>query len=370
MQLISIWLFVSICLGALSDVAVYHMNGKSSANPKTPVHASADEALMYFSDKFNLDAFKLGDYNKQEIIDFLEKQNEMNPSTNKPKLILTISGVKFNDIASFEVIDNDGSFSSKLNELIVNSSLSNGVTNEINMININNLAELKSHFKYFNIKLTQIWDNFKQNIFSNDIQHINDQFYINEMSQLIHLNDFEFHPNDVIVINMNSLLSLSSKIGSNSQTYRSSETLLNDLLRLSQFEILIIDNLPVDNLKVTKRNEELKVFFRDEKKQSSNGCFETEESCQVNTSNCNSHGICTKVAKQCWSCACSPTVDKKSSKTTNWSGFDCSKQDISSTANLLLWSSLTLLLMFAGGIKLLVAVGDEKLPAILDSTSQ
>lgn len=369
MHLFSIWLFISICLGALSDISVYHINDDTSIKLKISINPSVNEALAYFSDRFNLNAFKLGDYNKQEIIQFIEAQNEMNPTNDKPKLIITLNGVKFNQEPSFKVIDTDDSFVSQFNQLISNESTQE-LTNEINVINIKNLEELKSHFKYFSVKLTQIWDNFRQNVFSKDINHINDQFYINEMSQLIHLNDFEFTANDVIVINLNSLNSLSSKIGDNSQTYKSSEKLLSDLLKLSQFDILVIDKLPVNKSKVNKRNQELKVFFRDEKKQASNGCFDTEEACQVNTSNCNSHGICTKVSKGCWSCACSATVDKKSSKTTNWSGFDCSKQDISSTANLLLWSSITLLVMFAGGVKLLVAVGSEKLPAILDSTSQ
>lgn len=335
-----------------NKLSVYRHN--ESPNPSL---INSDDAILYFSDLFDLNMFKLADYNKDEIIEFIDEQNQLNPISSKPKLIIQLSGVKFENNPAFE-IENSQDFWVKFNKL----TKAPRITPEITAIS-SNFDELKSHFKYFDTSIERIWNNFKQNIFSNDVNYINDKIFINEMSQLIHLNEHLFDKSDTIFINLSCLESLSNKVGIESSTFEASKSLLNDLLKLSQFDIILLDNAPTSNL--SKRDDQLKLVFRDNAK---GGCFDSEESCQVSTSNCNSHGLCSK-SKGCWSCVCSATFNETSSKTTNWSGFDCGKKDISTTANLLLWSSLTILIMFIGGVKLLVSIGDEPLPAVLDAST-
>ncbi|EGV61189.1 hypothetical protein PSN45_001690 [Yamadazyma tenuis] len=358
--------YFTVAIATTSQIAVYHLNDLSK--PSLIPYVSSEEALMYLSDKLDLNVFKLSDYNKHETIEFIEQQNEINPPNDRPTLVVSLSGVELSEQPSFK-ISNPNKFWNQYHQMIKSATKAVPVTEEISVVasDASTVSGLKDHFKYFDVKLQSIWSNFKQNIFSNDINYVNDKFFITEISQLVHLNDHTFGPHDVVLVQLNSLHSMSGKIGQDSQTYQSSENILNSLLKLSQFDILVIDNAVPAPLQLAKRNQQLQKVFRDATLQT-NGCFDKEETCQVQTSNCNSHGLCTKVSTGCWSCACSATFNQTLSKTTNWSGFDCSKRDISTTANLLLWSSLALLVMFVYGVKLLVSVGNEPLPPVLDTT--
>lgn len=161
------------------------------------------------------------------------------------------------------------------------------------------------------------------------------------------INELEFGDD----ISLFKSLGFSQPLNSNDVFYFNieDESIIDDLMDLKdKFSIILIN---LDN-KLLKRDNA--------------SCFETEEACQIGTLNCNSHGICSKMSSKCWSCICSSSFNKTTSKTTNWSGYDCSKKDVSSVANLLLWSSITIFFMFAGGVKFLMSIGDEPLPGILD----
>lgn len=377
--------FGVLCLGQqLNEVSVYQRHGLSE--PADIV--TSEEGLIYFSDKLRLDSlYSLNDCaDKDNVIQFLDHQYTISSSgVGKPQLIIIVNEYLEGFNKSFVIKDDDANlFTEKFSHLV--SKYGQELTKEISYLGHN--EQLAQHFKPLNYKLTHIWSNLienelSQSVFTNDLKYVSDKVFINEMSSLAHLNAFEFNQEDILVVNLNLLLSLANKIGKQSTTYKSAKQLLSIMLEtFNQFEITIIkdsfaSSSDITNKNLSKRSKELELVFdiRKDDKKSSKGakpsyCFESEEDCQVNTSNCHSHGICSKFSKECWSCVCSSSFNDTSSKTTNWSGFDCSKKDISSSANLLLWSGLTILIMFASGIKLLMSIGNEPLPGVLDATSK
>lgn len=343
-------LLVTVCwlLTACLGIEVFNLN---SININNPHHLGSKEALAYFSDKFNEDIFKVSDLS-DEFIEFIN--SEAQQLNNKPSLVLAVNGLNIESVPYFLV--NDDKFVTKLRKLFKKSSKE--LTPE--MLYFSEDKSLKEHFRLFNIQLKSIWSNY----IGKSI--INDKMFINELTQLIHLRDIEAKGS--ILFESNSLVSLFKKTG-NSQSFDNGQAIFHELIDqlTEKFNVIIIKSNNL-NINFTKRNQQLdKVFntFRDSKKNTE--CFETEEDCQAGTSNCNSHGVCSKSGNKCYACICSSSFNKTTSSTTNWSGFDCSKKNISATANLLLWTTIGLLVLFIGGIKLLVSLNNEPLPNVLDA---
>lgn len=374
---ITLLLSLNCCLGYLQEVSVYQTHPATN----NIQHVDLKEGLMYFSDKFNWDLYSLNEFGdkKEEVVEFLDSQYELSGGQNhsqKPQLVVVVNEDVDGFNKSFVIDQKTGKFSEKFNHMV--SKYGKTLTNEIHYIGQNDQV-LSNHFQGFDHRSMNVWSNLinndMQTVLSQDMKYVSDKLFISEISSLLHLNTFNFNHDDILVVNLNLLLSLGNKIGTTSTTYKSAKQLVSVLLQsFSQFDITIIkDSAPQDAEKLTKRSQELELVFniREGKKDKSKNanCFDSEENCQVSTSNCNSHGVCSK-ASGCWSCVCSSSFNKTLSKTTNWSGFDCSKKDISSSANLLLWSSLAILILFGAGIKLLMSVGDEPLPGVLDATSK
>lgn len=403
-----------------TSAAFYQLSTPSLA--RSPV-LDTKEALIYLADKYDVsDYYNLGD--NEELFDLLSNEREKQTNDQKSKLIAVINGVAHpNTLFSknginptIKINSDEDSTKSLVNQVLHRfptqyASLNRGVesnklTEEIVLISSTSSSneasvehELITHFKFFNEKLLSIWKSFKtstmerighQQVIQDRIQNpstldvINDKLFINDLSQLIHLKNVELNPENenVLFIKLNSLASLGKKAGFNSKTFEfSSQVLADFLVELSnvyELDVLVTsDHLSKEDLEQTrnselfKRSKELEAIFeRDLVKASSSGfCFSSEEACQASTSNCNSHGVCSKVKSKCWSCLCSPTFDKKKSKTTRWAGVDCGKKQISSEANLLLWTGVALLVLIAGGIKLLYEVGTESLPGVLDAAT-
>mmetsp|Transcript_4376 Transcript_4376/g.4815 ORF Transcript_4376/g.4815 Transcript_4376/m.4815 type:complete len:418 (+) Transcript_4376:1570-2823(+) len=401
-------LLVSSVWATKNDAAVYELNSQESI--EAPVVTSKD-ALLYLSDRFDIsDYYKIGD-NRDEVIEFIDKQNELinSKNTDDAKLLVLINGVSnpnevFQSIKPAFNIKGSNGYSELSHSLItkfpkqiatIGNYNSTPLTNEIRLVSKDHQDNsLLKHFEYFNEKLVGIWKSFtkavetdNQIILTNKLHQdattlklINDKLFINELSQLVHLNSVAPNNGDSMFINLNSLFSLGKKTGYDSETYILSMKVLSDyLIALSaKYDISVIA-LPVDNKNkhlsnhLQKRGQELNEIFKESnvnKRASNNGaCFSSEDACKVGTSSCNSHGKCTKIKSGCWSCACAATLDESKTKSTNWSGYDCSKKDVSSEANLLLWTGLTLLILFIGGIKLLYSVGNESLPGVLGAAT-
>ncbi|CUM54755.1 uncharacterized protein AC631_01788 [Debaryomyces fabryi] len=399
-------LLVSSVWATKNDAAVYQLNSQESS--KAPVVTNKD-VLLYLSDRFDIsDYYKIGD-NRDEVIEFIDQQNELinSKNTDNAKLLVLINGVSnpnevFQSIKpAFKIKGSNGylihSIMTKFPKQI--ATIGNysyiPLTNEIRLVSKHHQDNsLLKHFEYFNEKLVGIWNSFtktvetdNQIILTNKVHQdattlklINDKLFINELSQLVHLNAVAPNSGDSMFINLNSLFSLGKKTGYDSETYNLSVKVLSDyLVALSaKYDISVIA-LPVDNNNkhlsnhLQKRGQELNEIFKESnvnKRASNNGvCFSSEDACKVGTSSCNSHGKCAKVKSGCWSCVCAATLNEAKTKTTNWSGYDCSKKDVSSEANLLLWTTLALLILFIGGIKLLYSVGNESLPGVLGAAT-
>lgn len=103
-------------------------------------------------------------------------------------------------------------------------------------------------------------------------------------------------------------------------------------------------------------------IFKREESTPKSACQATQEQCKEAFGSCSGHGTCTKVGK-CWTCVCSATVKK--GKTSYWKGNECEKEDISSQFNLLLWTTIFIVIAAIVGVKFLYECGEGRLPGIL-----
>lgn len=404
---------------SIEEAAVFQLSSHINIDEVVPI-GSNDDGLLYLADKFEVSDF----YDlSEESIKFLssvyqrEEQEEGKKSKAKAKVIALINGVSNpseffskHELKPIFKLSNNDEENLKLIETIYQkfprqfSTLNddevelNKLTQEMKFITSSGSkegskeGELIQHFKFFNAKLNKIWKSFKSQFTHQQVMDssyvnpatlrlINDKLFINELSQLVHLSEINLsNAKDQIFLNFDSLLSLGNKIGTDASTFQFSSHVLSDyLIKLSkEYDVTVLaipmtrTNVLVNQRKLNKRSREIESIFATREGASSDSAssfFASEEECQVATDNCNSHGVCSKVSSKSWTCLCSPTFDKKKGKTTTWTGFDCSKKDISSQANLLLWTSLSLIVLIFGGINLLYSIGLDPLPGVLDAAT-
>lgn len=395
-------LLVSSVWGTRMD-AVYQLN--SEQTDLIPVIKSHD-ALLYLSDKFDISNYYNIGENGDAAIEFIEDQRKLAESKEaadmpKAKLVAVVSGVSrpleiFENIKpSFLIQNNTLHFNKNVLRAFPKQISNDGgynmsqLTSETMLLSKNSQSStLPRHFQHFDQKFVGIWNEFKRNkqnanqvILSNkqdaSLDVINDNIFISEVSQLVHFSSAMPSDDDYLFMNLDMLYSLGSKVGSDSQTYLSAVKVLAECLEsLSlKYDVTVImeeEHSKVLKSDVRKRDQELNEVLKNSRitKKASSGpaCFSSEDACKVGTSSCNSHGQCSKVG-ECWSCVCAATHNDDKSKTTYWSGFDCGKKDISSEANLFLFSTLGLLVLFIGGIQLLYSVGNESLPGVLGAAT-
>lgn len=104
---------------------------------------------------------------------------------------------------------------------------------------------------------------------------------------------------------------------------------------------------------------------------STSTCFPTVDECTNSTNSCSSHGACTNATrvirgerKTCFVCACQVTTSSTGRK-EDWVGTACEKEDVSGPFVLLAGTTIGLLLITIGTIKLLTNMGNEQLPGVL-----
>lgn len=278
----------------------------------------------------------------------------------------------------------------------------NKLSNEISILSNSNkrsnyLSNLWS--KYFHDdetnKIEKFWNSIKSNIDDNNestlkinkrsIEYINDESFINELTQLeFFLNDEiedKFHiKNDKIIINLDSLITIFKKTGL-TQTYKTCQDIIAKLIieKIEKIEkIKNIDTtiivLPIDQSLITiksnqsyqKKNYVSNLSKRQNevfKSSSSLSCYSNQLACIESTDSCSDHGICTLIGS-CWKCLCSATIDEND-RTNYWTGNSCEKGDYSSQFNLLFWTSIILTLSIVAGVKLMYKCGETELPGVL-----
>lgn len=398
-------------LGA-SNVAVYELSADSTGSVDSVQLVSMKSAVLYLADKFGLDDYyKIG--GKTDAIEFIDSMHK--DQLSKPSLLVIMKGV---DTPSTLVKDRTPSFEITMNKhrsakhlmktlfksfpeqyaKSVNASHVSLLTNEIKYVSGSDSNQMKHEFKNFHHDLPQNWfsivDTFssKQNAIVNmdsSLQLVNDKLYITELMQMLKISgEQDKESRDVqkdtvsstfAVANLDSLVSLGTKLGYDARTYMVAKAALVDSIQALQsvFDVTIVAVGPehkhaCDKGEISKRSKELSEMFSDFSKRESSSyssCFSDENECQAATNNCNQHGVCTRVRSKCWQCLCSPSHDKKTSKTTKWTGYDCSKKDIAAQTQLLLWTSIALLVTLVGGIKLLFNIGNDSLPGVLEAAT-
>ncbi|OWB58313.1 hypothetical protein B5S28_g4332 [[Candida] boidinii] len=390
----------------------------------------ADE--LGISDYYNLD--QLNDINSLELLG----QSESFQDEIKPRLILIVNGIDSpsnllsndNIKPNFKIdnITKKGNSFFKFVKDLPNKFINynedkqlklNKLSNEIILINEKfneNLIELwvkyfnKNLSKENNLKLNSFWNQLKDSFYlnvinsnpsnnfnnqeeeninsnsnsneivnlKNSLNFINDELFINELSQLDFFLSNIKPESEKIIINLNSLNSIYKKTGKDSQTYNLCKKIMTDLINkhLSNIDNTVYDTtiiaLPMNQQilelnNIDNNNQFSKIIKRDENAivfKSNPSCFISEDACESSTESCSGHGKCTKFNK-CWKCVCVPTQDDKKTSTTYWTGSACNKKDVSVEFNLFLWIGIVLTFAFAAGIKLLVSCGEESLPGVL-----
>ncbi|KAG7194240.1 uncharacterized protein KQ657_004960 [Scheffersomyces spartinae] len=235
-------------------------------------------------------------------------------------------------------------------------------------------------FSGFDNRLQTIW-NYASNSpkvmwSNNDYDWVeNIPIVVDELSQLVRITETVSKASnpregESFVFHSQALRLISEKYGRNSDELKQLEVDLKNLLEklTHKFNVYLVNIAPKHTVEeISKRNEQLETVF---KRVEDTSCFSSEEACQVSTSNCNNHGVCTmSKSKGCWSCLCSPTVDKKKG-TVSWAGYDCSKKDVSFQANLFIWTGIAATLVIAGGVSFLFSLGSEPLPGVLDAMTK
>lgn len=382
----------------LNLAAVYDLPRKQHSQPLPS--ASLEDTILYAADKVGVsDFYELGE--APEISEFLNSAHQAN--TAKPKLVAVVKGVE----QPFTLYDNSGftvaidhkkqanvlsrAFLSHIPSQVAASSGSDVVklTDEISAVSVNGTAAkaLLKHFHHFNDILAHKWRSFvggatdeTQQIFEKAdpmVAYLSDKVFMSELMQIHRLGESEAA--DFVVLDLHSLLSVGQKVGFNSQTYEiAKRTLSRSLETLAEtYDVTVLALAPkvkseAESTHLHKRNQQLEQVFAVFNKRGAagpNSCFLDEEACHATTNSCNSHGACTKVLSKCWQCLCQPSYNKETSKTTVWTGFDCSKKDVSAQAHLLLWTTITIVAATVAGIKLLFAIGEESLPGVLEAAT-
>ncbi|KAF8000760.1 hypothetical protein HF325_004549 [Metschnikowia pulcherrima] len=366
-------------VSALSKIAVYELPGKhNDAIPSISLKSS----LLYLADKFGAgEYYSLGQ--KDQAVEFIDLLHEK--ESGKPEMLVILKGVDSpehihkNMAPTFQIeTDNNDKVAhnlvktlfKKLPKQIADAQNATGVsqlTDEIRFVaGTAEGDDLPQQFKYFNHELPQAWEKLVggtpkgQQVMggSSSLKLVNDKLFINEIMQMVKFASVQDRPSDFVVANLDSLHSIGLRIGYTSKTYN----------WLSAQTIRFASNVP----ELRKRNSELDGVFATFGKRgavAAKSCYADADSCQVSTNSCSGHGACTQVQDGCWQCLCAATQDEKTSKTTKWAGYDCSKKDIAAQAHLLLWTSVALLATLVGGIKLLYAVGSDALPGVLQAAT-
>ncbi|CAK9442254.1 uncharacterized protein LODBEIA_P59970 [Lodderomyces beijingensis] len=362
--------------------SVYRLPPSRGPSSSNDAELSIDDARVYLDSFVGKDQSQLKLDVDGKLVELLNEQYEhdsQHEHHGKPKLLVNVKGAEFGDAPIFHTDRKIHSYFKHHHD----HDEAEQLTQELSLVSEHGYAELTRHFQYFQQRKNHIWTDFTthQQVMS-QYNPVNDQIFINELSSLIHLKEYveknQAFPSDVFVIQLASLLSIERRIGAEAATFKHSKTTMAELLEAmnEQFNILIVSTPSTshDVAHLNKRSLELSKINTSVFK------YGTKEACEIATNNCNSHGECNKISQKSnggaaangseeWACVCVPSFNSTTSKTTTWVGYDCAKRDVSVQANLFLWTTVALLLVTVGGIKLLLGVGETPLPGVLDAAT-
>ncbi|OVF05165.1 hypothetical protein A9F13_24g00682 [Clavispora lusitaniae] len=377
------------------NAAVYNFPLDKQSQESTLV--SVEDSVLYFADKAGVsDYYSIGD--NYDAIKFLESVGSDDERTERSKLLVIVKGVEepaklFGTDPLFEIgIKNRSKESHKLMRALLKdipqqaaSDSDNAKPNDlgagVSYISPNGAlshekvafddayekfsAKLAHGFDIGNVpqKVQDIVGNVKQST-----EKILDAFS-NSIVQLLSIVEAS-KENSLLIVT----LDLRKTAGSKSQRDSALDALFSQLSGASdKIDTTVValgaKKSGCHGKLAGKRSDIQASAFAKRGAIAAESCFSDKDECDSSTKGCNNHGSCAEVASDCWQCVCVPSVDKKASKTTKWAGYDCSKKDISSSAHLLLWTSVALLITLAVGTKLLFSVDSEPLPGVLEAAT-
>lgn len=362
MKLASLLTLGVSCLTVIAkkeDAVIFELINRPNSHVRT---IDEQQALMYYIAKLGLDdSYELGEVDSETVDLF----NRIETSLERLHILLVIDGISNPsellslDFMKFHIERSEGSSGSLKSffaELL-----------ETILLRQRKVQEALAMDDSFALKLaesspTDILESWSKNLILEDYKNLlsSEQYYGNELSTINFLG---------------SLRSVGEKYGYESDSYttalKTMSRALKDLAATHDVSVLAISpEVNVANKKVLEKRSGDALnppIFTGIERREIGSCFSSEDACMSTTRACTSHGKCVKLKSKCWSCLCSPSYDKKLKKTTKWTGHDCFKKDVSIETNLFLWSGLGLLVFITGGIKMLLSMGSEGLPDILDA---
>lgn len=387
-----ILLSAALATALSAPAAVYDLSNTRS-DSYLP-HVSKNAGSLFLADQLAL-ADNLA-VSEQDIADLNELYGSAADLSEKPKLLVSVSLVEdpaafFPKLQPSFYIEHGGPGNKYFQKLSKVADSARRMTKEITAIAPElALAVLDDAFSDFESKMVDSWRKFANGRQQGPIElktkdsrvpRINDKHFINDLVSLTHLAQARgLNASSVVVANIHSLVSVARKLGTDASSYTVSKRALEDAIRQlgTVFDVFVVVKpahkhtghhgvLHLEHLE--KRGRELEEAFLLFSKRADSACFTSEDACNSATNKCSSHGECKKLQGDCWLCVCKSSFDKSKSKTTKWTGTDCSRKDVLSAAHLLLWTLVALLAALVGGTKLLVSIGSDPLPGVLDAAT-
>ncbi|KAI0088152.1 hypothetical protein BDY19DRAFT_994554 [Irpex rosettiformis] len=177
---------------------------------------------------------------------------------------------------------------------------------------------------------------------------------------------------------LNGLGALAEQYGEDSEQYKTAVSLLRAILEstlsrpdlhlaLITYQTSSSDNTPFYKRQDDQPQSPLPIPHPAEPIGSVSTCFETAGVCGNQTDSCSGHGECvsaSKAGRTCFVCACAASTNEKGQK-EEWAGEACERKDVSGPFVLLTGTTIGLILLVAGSVALLGAIGSTPLPSTL-----
>ncbi|CAN3373066.1 hypothetical protein DIURU_005311 [Diutina rugosa] len=367
---------------AVAKTAVFEL-ARDGGSDASAAPVAAHVARAYLSDKFGASSVvalgdgALGD----QALQFINAHHYPRASN---QLVVSVSGVAAPEsfAAAPLLVTSDDDVAQQVRRDLKATHSAHHLTEEITIYSdaSDHPQSVVNHFSSFDSQLAAIWRQFvnddHQQVLASDGSRsrvITDKLFMTELAQLLHLRRLPIADAGVVVMDVGSINSLANKLGHGAPTVEYARDIISQAI--SQFgddyDVTVIvsddDVTGADPVRFGKRSQQVADVFAQVEKRGKLG-FDSEEKCKETTGDCSGHGKCVNFQDK-WRCACEPSFDKEKQKTTKWAGADCSKKDVSSEANMFLWTGIVLLAFLVAGGKLMYSVGSQPLPGVLQAAT-
>lgn len=134
---------------------------------------------------------------------------------------------------------------------------------------------------------------------------------------------------------LKGLREIQQAFGSGSEQYRVAAHALRAVIQSAitqgSTNLAVLTHAPYSHKKRDPQQTPIPPSFQTQPIVSTSTCYDSQETCEDETSSCSGHGECVEVSKAgrpCFVCECSTTRDSKD-RPENWAGESCERKDIS-----------------------------------------